>query len=221
VLVFIGLSVQAVIWQSQPSGLLAFHASIWVTSIVWLSLVPATLIGGRVESTAGLAAWGLFSPVCMYATWGALVLWWLQGGIWLVMSLLILVWIADIFAYFGGKRWGRNKLAPAISPGKTREGALAGLAGVVAWMLVTAQIDGSYAQHALARYGWAALVGISLLLGVVSIMGDLFESLLKRRAKIKDSSGLLPGHGGVYDRIDAVVAVVPIAYLIIYPDFLQ
>ena len=242
VLVFLGLVAQAIIWQSQPSegpgislaggvfggsgasgfsGFSAFHASVWISSIVWLFLVPFTLISGRVQATASLPVWGLFAPVCLYATWGGLVLWWLQGGIWLVLSLLILVWIADIFAYFGGKRWGRNKLAPAISPGKTREGAFTGLAGVVVWMLVTANIDGSYAQLVLTRYGWALLIAISLLLGIVSIMGDLFESLLKRRVQIKDSSGLLPGHGGVYDRIDAVVAVVPVAYLITHSVFSQ
>ncbi len=219
-LFFLGLTAQTVFWQSQPGGLSAFHASVWISSAVWLFLVPVALFRGRVEPVTRMSAWGLFAPVCLYATWGALVLWWLKGGIWLVLSLLVLVWIADIFAYFGGKRWGRTKLAPAISPGKTREGALTGLAGVLAWMLITASIDGSYAQLVLSRYDWVALIVISLLLGVVSVMGDLFESLLKRRARMKDSSGLLPGHGGVFDRIDAVVAVVPLAWLILYPDFI-
>ena len=133
----------------------------------------------------------------------------------LLLSLLLLIWIADVLAYFGGRRFGKHKLAPSISPGKTREGALFGLAGVLIWMLATAFYEGSYAFWLLQALGWAGLILGSLLLGVLAIMGDLFESFLKRQANVKDSSRLLPGHGGVYDRVDAVVAVVPVAYLLV------
>lgn len=229
--VTLGLIWQGMLWQGvvgESAAQLASHGSqtlfllsVALSSAVWLILVPMKLKHADVHSGTGLPAWGLFAPVCLYATWGSLVIWMVQGGIWLVISILALVWIADIFAYFGGKRWGRNKLAPAISPGKTREGALVGLNGVIAWMLVTSQIPGSYAEQVLALYGWFLLVLIAALLGAVSIMGDLFESLLKRQVGIKDSSNLLPGHGGVFDRIDAVVAVVPLAYLITSPSLFQ
>lgn len=207
-------ALQTPVNPPQASDLRLFLISIAVSSLVWLLIVPVKVGRAQVHSTKGLARWGLFAPVCLYASWGALVLWMMQGGIWLVVSMLALVWIADIFAYFGGKRWGQTKLALTISPGKTREGALTGLAGVIAWMVGTAFIDGSYAQQVLLLHGWSMLVLIAAVLGGVSIMGDLFESLLKRQVGIKDSSALLPGHGGVLDRIDAVIAVVPLAFLI-------
>jgi phosphatidate cytidylyltransferase len=130
----------------------------------------------------------------------------------------VIIWVADIFAYFGGRQFGRHKLAPSISPGKTREGALIGLAGVLLWMLLSAQWAGSYAADVMGRWGVLGVIVVAVLLGSVSVLGDLFESLLKRRAGVKDSGRLLPGHGGVYDRVDAVVAVVPVAYLLVY-DF--
>lgn len=212
------LVYQSLIWKTQPYTPEAFQIVVVISVLVWLGLVPFKLYYGLARRTADLPFWGLFAPICLYSTWGALVIWWIQGGIWLLISLLALVWVADIFAYFGGKRWGRNKLAPAISPGKTREGALVGLVGVLVWTLISSQFDGSYGQILLVRYSWVGLVFFALLLGVVSIMGDLFESLLKRQAEVKDSSALLPGHGGFYDRVDAVVAVVPLAYLIIKPE---
>ncbi|MFW8564682.1 phosphatidate cytidylyltransferase [Orrella sp. 11846] len=222
-LTFCGLLYQALQWD-QLGGLNEsvlstssawFQWAIWFAVFVWIVIVPVYLARGRAEQRADLRWWAWFAPIALYATWGPLAIWHAQGGVWLLLSVLILVWIADIFAYFGGKRWGRNKLAVHISPGKTREGAYTGLTGVVLWMIVSSQIDGSYAQILLHLYGWIALIPVALLLGVISISGDLFESLLKRKAQVKDSSALLPGHGGVYDRIDAVIAVVPVAYWIV------
>jgi len=126
----------------------------------------------------------------------------------------MVIWVADIAAYFVGRKFGRHKLAPAISPGKTREGALAGIVGVVIWLLASAQWPGSFGADLIIRWGLFGTILIAILLAIFSISGDLFESLLKRRAGVKDSSRLLPGHGGVFDRIDAVVAVVPLAYLL-------
>jgi CDP-diglyceride synthetase len=117
--------------------------------------------------------------------------------------------------YFRGRRFGKNKLAPQISPGKTREGAFIGLCGVVIWLAVSALYENTYASELKAAWGWPGLILAALLLGLLAIVGDLFESYLKRQADVKDSSRLLPGHGGVFDRIDAVVAVVPVAYLLV------
>lgn len=135
-------------------------------------------------------------------------------GAWFLVSFLAIIWSADTFAYFGGKHFGGAKLAPAISPGKTRSGAVCGLLAALIWMSATLFIDGSFA-HFLAQYfPPVSVILFGGLLAVYSVIGDLFESLTKRRAGIKDSSKLLPGHGGVWDRMDSVVAVTPVVILL-------
>jgi phosphatidate cytidylyltransferase len=136
---------------------------------------------------------------------------------WLLLSFALIVWVADIAAYFAGKSLGRHKLAPAISPGKTLEGALGGLLGVTVFFFVWRALAHSQAGGAPAAWaapllgaGWGLLL-VFLALGVASILGDLFESWLKRGANMKDSSRLLPGHGGVLDRIDALTSTLPLA----------
>jgi phosphatidate cytidylyltransferase len=130
-----------------------------------------------------------------------------------------LVWIADVAAYFGGRRFGRRKLAPAISPGKSWEGVWSGVLGVlllaVLWVqLVDVQpwVDGpSLYGRLVGGLGWPLTALVLLLLAALSVVGDLFESLVKRAAGAKDSSQLLPGHGGILDRIDALLPVLPAA----------
>jgi len=125
------------------------------------------------------------------------------GG-WTLLFLFTLVWMVDIGAYFCGRRFGRHKLAAAISPAKTWEGVYGGVAATLIWMLlVYVLVDGWHLG--LASYLLIGLATIS-----VSIVGDLFESVLKREAGVKDSGSLLPGHGGVLDRIDSVIAAAPI-----------
>jgi phosphatidate cytidylyltransferase len=207
-------------WQwhvGQPISLNVLHVCVAIAAFMWLCVIPVLTFTAK-PSEHPLRGWALFAPVCLYATWGVLALTWVSSGAWAVISLLVIIWVADIFAYFGGRQFGRHKLAPSISPGKTREGALIGLAGVLLWMLISAQWPGSYAADVMARWGVLGVIVVAVLLGSVSVLGDLFESLLKRRAGVKDSGRLLPGHGGVYDRVDAVVAVVPVAYLLVY-DF--
>jgi phosphatidate cytidylyltransferase len=207
---------QAKVWIDAPGAqLTVLHVTTIITGLVWLAIVPIRLLTAKINHQPEAIGWSLFAPVCLFATWGVLTLFWILFGAWYLLSLLILIWVADVLAYFGGRRFGKNKLAPGISPGKTREGALFGLLGVLVWMLVTARIEDSYSSALLQMWGWAGLIVASLLLGVLAIMGDLFESFLKRQADVKDSSRLLPGHGGVYDRVDAVVAVVPVAYLLV------
>jgi phosphatidate cytidylyltransferase len=135
-----------------------------------------------------------------------------------VLSLLLVVWLADIGAYFAGKALGRHKLAPSISPGKTWEGAIGGWVAVIV-IGALAAATGFYAPTVftalVAHLGWVrAFIALTVLV-VFSVVGDLFESLLKRQAGVKDSSGLLPGHGGVLDRIDALLPVLPIALLML------
>jgi phosphatidate cytidylyltransferase len=123
-----------------------------------------------------------------------------------VLLVLLLVWIADTAAYFVGRAWGKRKLAPAISPGKTWEGALGGAAGA----LVYAIILGTFIEGLF----WVPYLLAAALLAVLSIVGDLFESAAKRQAAVKDSGTLLPGHGGVLDRIDSATAALPAAALL-------
>ena len=126
------------------------------------------------------------------------------------LLVLAVAWIADTGAYFAGTRWGRRKLAPAISPGKTWEGAAGGLIGAAAYaMILSFILAGAQATR------MAAFVGAAALLVTVSIVGDLFESAAKRQAGVKDSGALLPGHGGVLDRIDSATAILPVAALVV------
>lgn len=122
-----------------------------------------------------------------------------------LLAVMALVWVADVFAYFAGKRWGRHKLAPAISPGKSWEGAAGGLLAVLVYM--------SWARSAGwlgFDMSWAATMLTAAALTATAICGDLLESWLKRAAGVKDSSSLLPGHGGVFDRLDSLIAVLSV-----------
>ncbi|MBO9646769.1 MAG: phosphatidate cytidylyltransferase, partial [Pseudacidovorax sp.] len=139
-------------------------------------------------------------------------------------SVLVLVWVADVFAYFAGRAFGlrftRGKLAPSISPGQSWEGVWGGVIGVLvlalAWVWAD---DASRAEVAslytrLAERGWWQLPLGAVFLSMMSVVGDLIESLVKRSAGAKDSSGLLPGHGGVLDRIDALLPTLPLAMML-------
>jgi phosphatidate cytidylyltransferase len=143
-------------------------------------------------------------------------------GLNFIMSVFCLVWMADIAAYFGGRALGRRKLAPTISPGKSWEGVYSGVAGVLALALVWSQVENGLAPQSLSLFTRlhstlgivGALLALALLAGM-SVVGDLMESLVKRAAGAKDSSKLLPGHGGVLDRVDALLPVFPLTLALI------
>lgn len=164
-------------------------------------------------STCAVAGW-----IVAWPAWLALVVL-RDTSPWLLLALAALVWVADIAAYFAGKRFGRHKLAPAVSPGKTWEGVAGGMSGVLVYGAILAWVANS-SQTPLTRIfddGAAAAVILAMLvLTGVSIVGDLFESWMKRGAGLKDSSNLLPGHGGVLDRIDALTSTLPVAALALY-----
>lgn len=126
-----------------------------------------------------------------------------QGPQWLLYGLM-LVWLADIGAYFSGRRFGKTKLAPALSPGKTREGLYGALLATTLYSLIAS----FYFQ--LTTSSTILLLVLSVVLTLISVVGDLYESLLKREAGLKDSGKLLPGHGGMLDRIDSVLATMPL-----------
>lgn len=186
----------------------SIFAKLWIGSAVfWLTVAPFWLWRGwRLASSAVagyLTGWLLIVP-----TWAAMVA--LQDGHpWWLFGVMGVVWIADISAYFAGRAWGRHKLAPAISPGKTWEGVIGAIIGVGVYSVIAAQIAGI---APMAHLGWAPLL---LALTILSVVGDLFESMVKRQAGVKDSSQLLPGHGGFLDRLDSQTSMLPLAALIL------
>ncbi|MDO5686095.1 MAG: phosphatidate cytidylyltransferase [Neisseria sp.] len=175
----------------------------WVVLLFWVLVVPLWLINKwqlKNPWAAMLLGWLLTVPF-----WGALVLLHIHLSPLHLLCLMGLVWVADIGAYAFGKMFGRHKLAPAISPGKSWEGAVGGLLCV--WLYVWIIIRLGWVSVDLS---WWLLVAAAVLVAV-SIIGDLFESWLKRCAGIKDSSNLLPGHGGVFDRADSLIAVLSVS----------
>jgi phosphatidate cytidylyltransferase len=125
------------------------------------------------------------------------------------MYLLVLIWAADTAAYFIGKKWGKTQLAPEISPGKTVEGVYGALAAAALCGIV---LDLMFKVYNSAFIVAADFVFLSVITVLVSIYGDLFFSLVKRRRGVKDSGSILPGHGGILDRIDSLIAAIPVFY---------
>lgn len=187
-------------------------------AVFWVLAGPYVLVR---KPTLAHGPWRLFLVVAglvvLVACWHALVAARILG-VSFVLSVMLVVWLADIGAYFAGKTFGKHKLAPAISPGKTWEGAVGGWLAVivVALVVMTARVvEPSLVSVLGDRIGALRTVFVLTVLVAFSIVGDLFESMLKRQAGVKDSSGLLPGHGGVLDRIDALLPVLPLAMLLI------
>ena len=192
---------------------------------LWWGVTALWLLCGALALRVGPAAW---PQVPRPARWGLglVALWaaWLSLaharaiGVNFMLSLLCLVWMADVAAYFGGRALGRRKLAPAVSPGKSWEGVWSGMAGVLllalvwSWLDARLGVDGP-SLYATLRQGLGGVGAAAALLALCgfSVVGDLVESLVKRAAGAKDSSGLLPGHGGVLDRVDALLPVIPAA----------
>ena len=130
-----------------------------------------------------------------------------------ILMILGLTWISDTCAYLAGRAWGRRKLAPSISPGKTWEGVAGGAIGCVIYAIIWAVLEPDLRVRVQGGI-WLLLLAGTLLLCALGIVGDLFESALKRQAGAKDSGRLLPGHGGVLDRIDSATAALPVALLL-------
>ena len=199
--------------------------------LLWAITGAGWVLAGAWLLRGGVSGWQRI-PGLVRIPGGVLALWlaWLavaqarEIGVNFLLSVLVLVWVADIFAYFAGRTFGlkftNRKLAPAISPGKSWEGVWGGLAGVLvlaaAWHAadnaLQAQVPSIYTR--LAAAGWWLLVIAAVFLSAMSVVGDLVESLIKRSAGVKDSSQLLPGHGGVLDRIDALLPTLPLAMML-------
>ncbi|HEX4856927.1 MAG TPA: phosphatidate cytidylyltransferase [Limnobacter sp.] len=201
--------------QSHP-----VQSFLYLASLFWLLIVPFCLRSVSIGVLANKALFALAGWVLIIAAGLALVVS-KQQGIVFLLSIIAICFAADIFAYVFGKTLGRRKLAPRISPGKSWEGAAGGLLSVVALSWVTVYLATDYPLlkatwqvHAHEHWGATAFTFWLVVLSGFSIVGDLFESMLKRRAGLKDSSQLLPGHGGILDRIDAQLPVMPMAILL-------
>ena len=203
-----GMSSQALYWWGGAAA-------------AWLLVFAPKLKNGLPEiASSASRVHGMLYMLAIVAAFMAIASLYRHSPVYL-LSVMALVWIADIGAYFSGKAFGKRKLAVSISPGKSWEGAIGGGIAVLLIAAATVFFAGdsalladTFAVHVQAKAGWLVLVAVLLLLVAASVIGDLAESQLKRRAAIKDSSNLLPGHGGVLDRIDALVPVLPIAALI-------
>ena len=196
-LIFIANSPYALFYDAFVLGILSAAA------IFWIFLAPLWLMTRiKISQNLVMIVLGL---ILLLSLWIGLI--GLQHiSPWLLLGVLATVWIADSAAYFAGKRFGKHKLAVEISPGKTWEGVAGALVAVTLYGLVLC-----YLKH----YSLWLIVGLWGIV-VLSIIGDLFESLLKRQAGVKDSSQLLPGHGGVLDRIDGLIPSLPLVLFFIY-----
>ncbi len=208
---------------------LAVGWTVAAPSSLWWLAVALWATGATLALRVGPAGWPQLARPLRWLL-GLLALWaaWLAMaqarhiGLNFILSVFCLVWVADIAAYFAGRAFGRRKLAPRVSPGKSWEGVYGGVAGVlvlaVAWGLLEQRLaaqSNSLFGHLLATLGWVGAALALLLLAGTSVVGDLMESLVKRAAGAKDSSRLLPGHGGVLDRIDALLPVFPLALALV------
>jgi phosphatidate cytidylyltransferase len=197
--------------------------------ILWMLVGSAWVLVGALLLRRGVAGWPLMhrwmrvvgGVLALAAAWLAVA----QArvlGINFLLSVLVLVWGADVFAYFAGRSLGKRKLAISISPGKSWEGVWGGMVGVLliaaVWLwldqgALKAQVPSLYSR--IAAHGWWLMVVALLFMCAMSVVGDLVESLVKRSAGAKDSSNLLPGHGGVLDRVDALLPTLPLAMMLI------
>lgn len=193
----IGAASTVPTFQPEQAWVFAFYG---LSTAFWLLLMPFWLRHKwALRGVSGL----LVGAVVLLPTWLAMVQLRVPSPA-VLLAVFALVWMADIAAYFAGRRFGKHKLAPSISPGKTREGAYGATVGVMVYGLV---IGHFFLADRVSLPIWVLIL---LLLTAVSIIGDLFESLLKRKAGIKDSSNVLPGHGGVLDRIDSLTSTLPV-----------
>ena len=199
--------------------------------VLWAVAGALWVLAGGALLRRGVPGWPHI-PQAVRLAGGVLALWlaWLAAsqaraiGTNFLLSILVLVWVADVFAYIAGRTMGlkftKRKLAPAISPGKSWEGAWGGVAGVLVLAVAWALADGAWQPAVASLYtrlaasGWWLLVIAAVFLAAMSVVGDLVESLIKRSAGAKDSSNLLPGHGGVLDRVDALLPTLPLAMML-------
>ena len=228
--------------QAILSGVICVDLCVFAWWAGWTTSTDAWVWWMAGASWVGLTAWMLQRGVQGWALWhrdlrwllGLFMLWlaWLAmaqartASVQLLLSIFCVVWAADVFAYFCGKALGgriiHRKLAPTVSPGKSWEGAIGGLLGVFVLAWVWMQLEQTYQWPGTSLFTHMMKHGVFLwalsliFITTMSVVGDLVESLVKRSAGVKDSSNLLPGHGGVLDRLDALLPSLPIALMLLH-----
>jgi len=184
-----------------------FPVILTVTFVWWLIAAVLVICYPRGSGWWGksIILRGLMGLLVLVPCWVAINYIFIQEeGRLALLYLFVLIWGADSAAYFVGKKWGKNKLAPLVSPGKS----IQGLFGALVFTVLLAVITQVLCRIPMERWHWG--IGLSLLTVLFSILGDLFESMLKRNAGLKDSGNILPGHGGLLDRIDSLTAAAPV-----------
>jgi len=196
------------LWLDMANAELPYLFWYIASLVFWVFVVPAWMKGNwRTQNPIlmSLVGWIVLLPT------GLAMIELREQGVWVLLGAMATVWIADIAAYFSGRKFGKHKLAPSISPGKTWEGVLGAMIVVSIYVL-------------LVGFAIDAFKNIQLLLGIIvaswcwvglAVIGDLFESAIKRQAGVKDSGAILPGHGGLLDRIDALTSTLPIVALLL------
>lgn len=203
------IALMLVCWQILVGVPESVTSIFGISAVFWL--LGAPLWFRQKWKLAGNDAFGYgIGLLVIVPMWLAMVVLF-RASPWLLLAVMAICWVADISAYFVGRRFGRRKLAPNISPGKTWEGVAGGVVGVLIYGGIVLSFSPLKAHWTIGLFGTLMVL---LMLTAVSVAGDLFESLLKRQAEIKDSSQLLPGHGGVLDRIDSLTSTLPLAALI-------
>ncbi len=208
---YLGFSANAKPLSDQGHSLLVATAPWWAVALLWVQGYPSSAIlwGSRtVRAVMGM--------LVLIPTWVAAVLL-IHGdnGSWMILLVVAIVALADIGAYFSGRRFGRHSLASSVSPKKTLEGLLGGVLANVALVVIL----GLWLQLPVRQ--WALFGCVVMVTTLVSVLGDLLESMVKRHRGIKDSGNILPGHGGVLDRIDSLTAALPVFALIFFSSGLQ
>jgi phosphatidate cytidylyltransferase len=206
------LALSAIVWlvytnKYDPNKIISLGAL-----FTWCFIVPFILVKQPQQFNKYIIC--LLALVVFVPAFYAIISIYQILGPWNLIFIMAIAWVADIGAYFGGRKFGRHKLAVTISPNKSIEGAISGLICVIIYLLIL-----KYFRSPIYLFNYAMVFKFALILTSVGIVGDLFESWLKRVAKVKDSGKLLPGHGGVFDRIDSLLAIVAIAYVLIWGLF--
>ena len=214
VFISVALALGLFLMGVGEQSVLAFTWLYGIATVFWALAVPV-LLAQKIAVPTGWVL-GVIGWIVLLPAWAAIA----QGRLFGPLALFLLMgltWIADIAAYFAGRAFGKKKLAPSISPGKTWAGVVGAVCGVLLLAVIctyVAPLRPNFYATLVDKHTWLIAFPVVVALVAVSVMGDLLESLLKRRVGMKDSSQLLPGHGGVLDRIDALIATMPVALFI-------
>ncbi len=204
-IVFISYLIAGIIWVNKA-------LPVWITGLAGACIVILTILAVFTYYSNLSRKWistlfvAFYAPLGLYMTVYIRNLGGSTDGFWLILGLFLMIWGNDVFAYFGGKNFGRNKMAPQISPGKTWEGFAFGIAGAITGALIVWSLAQPF------PLSLAEIIPAALIVSITGPVGDLTESRIKRLAGAKDSSSLLPGHGGLFDRFDAMILTAPVLY---------